>query len=381
MKKFLFIIGIILLLTIEILSIYYIMPFPGSQQETNVGLAYFINQWIWIWRFIGFILLIPFFTKQFRQSRWYTKTFYVLFILIWGVVFYMTSFVIRADKLFLPMEKVVMASVADNKVDLQQIVIGIELNGQAAAYPVEIIGYHHQVSQEIKGKKVWVTYCTVCHSGRVFDPTFEGKSLEFTLVGMDNFNAMFSDDQTGSWWQQATGECVAGKSQGEKLKEIPSFQMTLEEWIKQYPQTKILQPDPLFEKEYNDLKRYDEGTMESSLEGRDQISGSKKSWVIGIVTTKGKEMVDWNELVKQKMVKGKNLIVVLTDGKFSFRAFDPAGRNLEFDSENKLLFETDNDNLWDMKGHCIKGKDAGKTLNALPAYQEFLHSWQTFNGK
>ena len=140
----------------------------------------------------------------------------------------------------------ILATVAANKVDTTKLVIGVAVNGEAKAYPVEIIGYHHQVADTIGGEPVMVTYCSVCRTGRVFSPFVNSKLEKFRLVGMDHFNAMFEDVTTKSWWRQATGKAVAGKLKGTALKEIESAQMSLGSWIRKYPNAIILQPDPVF---------------------------------------------------------------------------------------------------------------------------------------
>ena len=83
---------------------------------------------------------------------------------------------------------------------------------------------------------------------------------------MDHFNAMFEDNTTKSWWQQTTGIAVTGELKGSALKEIPSQQMTLAAWLRAYPQSKILQADPVFKAKYDSLAGFDKGTLESSLE-------------------------------------------------------------------------------------------------------------------
>ena len=67
------------------------------------------------------------------------------------------------------------------------------------------------------------------------DPFVNGKKESFRLVGMDHFNAMFEDKTTKSWWYQATGEAIAGPLKNKTLTEIPSQQMTLSAWLRQYP--------------------------------------------------------------------------------------------------------------------------------------------------
>ena len=83
---------------------------------------------------------------------------------------------------------------------MARLVVGVEIDGDARAYPVQFIGYHHQVRDTVHGAPVIVSFCTVCRTGRVFRPVVDGHPESFRLVGMDHFNAMFEDSTTGSWW-------------------------------------------------------------------------------------------------------------------------------------------------------------------------------------
>ena len=97
------------------------------------------------------------------------------------------------------------------------------------------------VQDKVGDKPILVTYCTMCRSGRVFDPVINGKHEQFRLVGMSEYNALIEDQTSLTWWQQATGEAVAGDLKGSAMIEIKSEEMTLEAWVRKYPNTKILQ--------------------------------------------------------------------------------------------------------------------------------------------
>ncbi len=71
----------------------------------------------------------------------------------------------------------------------------------------------------------------MCHTGRVYSPIVEGKRETFRLVGANHFNAIFEDSTTGSWWYQATGECVVGPRKGNTFKDISFFQGTASEMM------------------------------------------------------------------------------------------------------------------------------------------------------
>ena len=209
-RTFLLIFALLFLFAAEILRVYLIMPFPGSQKGNTIQVAYFLNNYICWFRLAGFILLLPPMLYVLRNSRWWKKILLSFFVLLYATIFYFFNFKFLADKMFYQPKNKILATVADNKIDSSKLVIGVTINGQAKAYPIEIIAYHHQVQDTIGGEPIMVTYCSVCRTGRVFSPFVNRKFEHFRLVGMDHFNAMFEDAATKSWWRQASGVAIVG---------------------------------------------------------------------------------------------------------------------------------------------------------------------------
>ena len=56
---------------------------------------------------------------------------------------YASNFVMSADHMFLQPTVLTMATADKNTVAADRLVVGIELNGDARAYPLQFIGYHH----------------------------------------------------------------------------------------------------------------------------------------------------------------------------------------------------------------------------------------------
>jgi hypothetical protein len=264
--------------------------------------------------------------------------------------------------------------------------VGVVLNGEARAYPIELIGYHHQVRDTVGGVPVMVTYCTVCHTGRVYSPELNGKPEHFRLVGMDHFNAMFEDATTKSWWQQATGQAVAGPLTGTWLKEIPSEQVRLSSWLKKYPASLIMQKDTLYVKNYKHLQGYDQGTIPDDLEKRDTKSWQNKSWVIGVKLGDLRRAYDWNDLLVEGIIEDtlnqEPILVYAESDNMSFHAWkrklDGQVLNFSKDSTGMNLKDQQTQSLWTAQGECIQGTLKGKSLEKIPAYQEFWHSWKQF---
>jgi hypothetical protein len=372
MKKT-FYLGFFGLLLFEILNVYLIMPMPGSQRMNSIDIAYFLYKWRWIFRgfFAGAILIGLF------KANWKRKWTVAIPLLILAAVIYMANFNMAADHMFYKPEKVFLSTAAGNKVDSNRLVIGVLNNGEAKAYPIRFLGYHHQVQDTVGGKPLLITYCTVCRTGRVYEPVVNGQPEQFRLVGMDHFNAMLEDATTKSWWRQATGEAITGKLKGQQLPEFYSTQTSLTKWLQLNPTSLVMQEDPSFKEMYDTTGKFESGKSKSQLTGTDSLSWKDKSWVIGVKAGKEKKAYDWNQLKEQRIINdkldGKNIIVVLAKDDKSFFAFENPDAANHFTLHNDTLVQ--NNLQYNINGKAFNG---GTSLKPLPAYQEFWHSWRTF---
>lgn len=386
MKSILFIVGVLWLFAAEILRVYFIMPFPGSQQINSIDIAYFINTHIVLLRLIGYALISYPILEYNRGKAWFPKLIVVLVGIAYIAVFYLFNYRFQADKMFYKAQHRWFANATNDTTNKKSLVIGVVISGIAKAYPLQIIGYHHQIADSIGGEPILVTYCTVCRTGRVYSPEVNGKKETFRLVGMDHFNAMFEDATTKSWWRQATGEAIAGPLKGQQLKELPCNQLTLAAWLMEYPNSLILQPDEKFKKQYAELKNYDKGTVKSKLEKRDTASWKPKSWVVGIIQYNKAKAYDWNTLTQQQVlndeIDNEPIAIVLESDTVSFHAFhtDFGNNVLNFQKyANNLLIDTTTHTIWNMAGECVEGPSKGARLQPVQCYQEFWHSWKTFH--
>jgi hypothetical protein len=301
-----------------------------------------------------------------------------IFLLTISSIVYVINFKMAADKLFKKPNKLNFGIAGQCELPQSALVIGIEHNGITKAYPIRYLTYHHQVQDNIAGQPVLVTYCSVCRTGRVFVPEVEGKLEEFRLVGMDNFNAMLEDSRTCSWWRQATGEAVAGKLKGEKLKEFPSMQSTLGQWRANNPHGLVMLPDSASQNHYDKDSSFENGTSNSKLTGTVWQQWQPKSWVVGIEYMGKAKAYSWNRLLKERIINdtlnGKTIVVAIAKNNTDFVAFE---RN----SDQHLLLRNDTliagNSRWQLNGHSWQKEMPN--LVRIQCYQEFWHSWLTFH--
>ncbi len=378
MKKY-FYVGIIGLILFEIAKVYFIMPMPGSQRMNSIDLAYFLHSWRWTFRIVFMLLIVLGSPSVFQTKKKWLPT---LMILLVAGVAYAANFEMAADTMFYQPKTLLLKNAVSNRVDKERLVIGVEENGEAKAYPIQYIGYHHQVQDQLNGRPIIVTYCTVCRTGRVFEPVVNDQPDVFRLVGMDHFNAMFEDGKTHSWWRQANGEAIAGPSKGQTLPEINSTQTSLGEWLKLHPNSQIMQPDPEFQMKYDSMSKYESGKGKSTLTKTDSLSWKEKSWVVGIQIGKESKAFDWNRLKKERVINSEvgntPVALVLASDDKSFFAFIRSSKQENFIVKNDTIIGREK--RYNLLGKNISS-ESSNNLKPVTAYQEFWHSWQTFHPK
>jgi len=384
-SRVLIVLLILFLFLAEFFRVYLVMPFPGSQISDTVDIAYWLERHIvWI-RILILLLGIIALGRILKGGKTWEKVSLSLALFGYIPLFTVLNFRIAADRKFLkPTNKSFIT--ATESLDKSKLAIGVAINGEAKAYPIQLIGYHHQVMDTIGGEPVIITYCTVCRTGRVYSSRLNGRDEIFRLVGMDHFNAVFEDQTTKSWWQQASGRAIAGPLKGSMLKEIPSSQLTIDSWIRKYPNSVVMEPDPLYDERYFGLEDYDRGTMQSSLVKRDYRSWQPKSWIVGVRNDSSSTAYDWNELVKKHVIQdtleGSPILVAMESDTSSFHVYECKvnGFILQFNTNlvDNHLTDQNTGSTWNMDGLCIDGPLKGQQLKSVQAYNEFWHAWERF---
>ncbi|OOQ59225.1 DUF3179 domain-containing (seleno)protein [Mucilaginibacter pedocola] len=378
--------GITLLVLPGLLHAYLLMPFPGSQDINAITVCYYLEKIVLPLRIVGALLILFYLFKGLPTNSRKQKIIKLSVLVLCLGSFYFTDYKFKAEIMFKETLKARFANMFKNKVPDSYLVIGVVHNGVAKAYPVIYLGYHHKVQDSIGGKPILVTYCTMCRTGRVYDPVINGKEQIFRLVGARHYNAIIEDKATGTWWYQATGVAAVGPMKGSHLAELPYEQTTLDSWLARYPGSLIMQPDGKYAADYKDLKDYDVKQAvdkDSTLKNKDSLVS--KTWIVGIIGNGQAKAYDWRKLVKKRIMNdnlnGIQLLLAIENDKQSFHAWSSLvdGRPHHFMIENNQLKDEETSSFWNWAGTCVSGPLKGQQLTKVQASQEYWRSWKQFH--
>ncbi len=133
------------------------------------------------------------------------------------------------------------------------VVVGVEINGDARAYPIRIIAWHEMVNDTIGGVPVSLAYCTLCGSPILFDGRFGAEVYRFGTSGLlYRSNKLMYDRNTRTLWNQFTGKPAWGPLVGEdiRLEVLPVVVSTWADWYEQHPDTTVLSIETGFFRDY-----------------------------------------------------------------------------------------------------------------------------------
>ena len=148
----------------------------------------------------------------------------------------------------------------ETRIAAREPVITLEVSGQLPrAYPLRYLTWHEIVNDRIGGVPVAVTFCPLCNSGITFDRRTSAGVLTFGVSGnLRNSDMVMYDRETESWWQQALGQGIVGELTGVKLKTLPSWMESWQEFSARNPDGLVM-AEPAFNRAYgrNPYRGYD----------------------------------------------------------------------------------------------------------------------------
>src|SRR6266511_3565983 len=140
-------------------------------------------------------------------------------------------------------------------------VILVQVGEDAKAYPIQILIWHEIANDTVGGEPLVVTFCPLCNTAIAFKRTVNGQVLDFGTTGRLRYsNLIMYDRQTETWWQQATGEAIAGELTGANLRFRPAAIIAWSDFKHAHPDGAVLSRDTGFQRNYgqNPYTGYDD---------------------------------------------------------------------------------------------------------------------------
>jgi len=279
---------------------------------------------------------------------------------------------------------------ADEYLGALEPVISFEINGDARAYPLQILTWHEIVNDVVGGVPVAITFCPLCNSAIVFDRTVDGIVHRFGTTGkLRHSDLVMWDRATESWWQQLTGEAIVGELTGTKLNFLPGPIISWEDFKTAKPDGQVLSRDTGFQRPYgeNPYVGYDRVDNPPFLFNGDLDGRLLPKERVVSVTVNGEDAafpfpILQNERAVNYKVGGRDLAVFFKPGTLSaldglligdsddigaaglFDA-DLDGRKLTFRFDGNIIVDDETGSSWNILGQAIEGPLTGKSLKPI----------------
>jgi hypothetical protein len=274
------------------------------------------------------------------------------------------------------------------------ILLGITSGAVAKAYPAADLAQHGAVSDSVPDGPISVTWCGVCNTGVVFRAEVKRRTLHFQYDRMVGANEVQKDLETGSSWQQATGEAIDGPLKGTRLTLYPVVRTTWAEWRRRYPHTMVLKPLPGYaelmpsrSRRIKDVTRVGpEGapkgalTLDTRLPSRETVAGLE----VGRESVAFPFSVLRSARVVNDRVGGLPIVIVHQPSSDTTTAFDgrARGKVLRFQAANddaSSVTDLETRSTWNAYGLCLDGPLKGTQLKQVILVPQFWFAWSQFH--
>jgi len=124
-------------------------------------------------------------------------------------------------------------------------VIGVEIQGEARAYPLSILNWHEVVNDTIGGVPIAVVYNPLADAACAFERERGGATARFGFSGLMHQSSalIYEPEGDGSLWSPLLGRAVSGPSAGQELDPVPAALVRWGDWLERHPDTTLIAPD------------------------------------------------------------------------------------------------------------------------------------------
>ncbi len=269
------------------------------------------------------------------------------------------------------------------------LVFGVEINGDARAYPLRILDWHEMFNDVIGGVPLALAYCTLCGSGILFETKLPQREAPFEF-GSSGFlyrsNKLMYDQATHSLWNQFTGRPVTGPLTGSgiELKVRPVAITSWREWRAAHPTTRLLSLQTGHQRNYSPGAAYGAYfaspelmfpalTQDRRLEPKDYVfalrgSGVERAWPLTLFAG-GRVINDAAGIV--------NIVLVGDAATRTVRAYRRDGLDFTTGRDTQHLRARGQD--WRITEAALIASD-GRQLDRMPGHIAYWFAWAGYLG-
>ena len=264
------------------------------------------------------------------------------------------------------------------------VVFGIEVNGDARAYPRRILAWHEMFTDTVGGVAVAGVYCTLCGAMILYHTEHAGTVHELGTSGfLYRSNKLMYDRATQSLWSTMRGEPVIGPlvGQGIRLARGAVVTTTWGEWRRRHPHTSVLSIDTGHARDYTEGAAYRDYFATDALMFQVPSHDARlanKAEVLGLLPAGDADAplaID-AAFLRARPVHHERIgttdIVILTDPSGANRVYASAGeRFASYDGDRTLT--GDDGRVWHLDENALTSGD--RRLARLPAHRAFWFGW------
>jgi len=265
------------------------------------------------------------------------------------------------------------------------IVFGIEVQGDARAYPKRVLAWHEMFVDDVGGIPVAGVYCTLCGTMILFKTEHGGINHKLGTSGfLFRSNKLMYDKDTQSLWNTFWGKPVVGELADKdiELARMSVVTTTWGEWKKRHPKTKVLSLNTGHGRDYSEGAAYRSyfatddlmftvPKIDKRLKNKDEVLGLIFSQSPDKPTAISVEFLSKNPMYHKSA--GGLEYVILTDKSGAARVYET--KDIKFKSWDQQNTVTDvSGGTWTLSESKLESAD-GQVLYRLPSHRSFWFGW------
>ncbi len=287
----------------------------------------------------------------------------------------------------------------------QEPVVSLEVNGDARAYPLQILIWHEIVNDTVGDTPVLVTFCPLCNTALSFDRRVDGAERVFAVSGfLRRSDLIMYDRETQTLWQQIGGDAIVGVDVPKRLDFIPSPIVSFAEFKETFPDGVVLTRDtgfagrPYGENPYAGYDRVG-GRMLFPVDEFGDFRLDAKERVLTVEIDGDAIAFPFSVLSEQVVIEadvgGQPVVAFWQSGALSAldafyiigsanvgaaAAYSPLldGERLTFEARDGQIVDTQSGSTWNVLGHATAGSMAGRSLEPVVSANHFWFAWSVF---